>query len=48
MSNGSFDGDALLTENSDISKPLYGDEFIQALVKDYFYNHFIEWITLED
>jgi len=44
--DGSFHGDAFLNEDSNISKPLYDDEFIQALVKDYFYTHFIEWVTL--
>lgn len=47
-SGGIFIGAAILNEYSDISKSLYNDVFIQALVKDYFYKHFIEWITLNN
>lgn len=46
VSTGTFIGDAWLNKESNISEPLYNDTFIQALMKDYFYNHFIEWVNL--
>lgn len=48
FASGEFFGLAVLDEGSDISKPLHKDKLFQGLLEDYFYNHFVDWIKLDN